>query len=258
MCTAAEFLGEVSHGYYTNGLAVFLAKEGHCATLFGIFYGHYVCIDSKSFRNLLINDCLNLFDFFAGHSLRMAEVKSGTSAVLIRTLLFHVVAEYLLKCSLKQVSSRVVLTGSRSGSLAYFKFGLIINLKGTGYNLTHMTDTVAGKLNGLFHLKYAGSCGNLTYIALLTAHGSIERSLCKNKGSFFAAVESFNDFFTVGHSLNRLFKFGLIISHKFAHNRSVEFFKHIGIHCFLGEVGILSCLLLLFFHGSLEAFFGYA
>ena len=65
-----------------------------------IFDVHDIGNDCNILCDLLIDQSLYLSELFRSHSLSVAEVKTGSCAVLVRTLLFYMITQYDLQCLL--------------------------------------------------------------------------------------------------------------------------------------------------------------
>ena len=100
MGTTAQFPGEISHRYHADGLTVFFTKQSHSSALLRIFDVHDIGNDCNILCDLLIDQSLYLRKLFRSHSLSVAEVETGSCAVLVGTLLFYMIAQYDLQCLL--------------------------------------------------------------------------------------------------------------------------------------------------------------
>ena len=92
MSTATEFLGEVSHFYHTNLLAVFLAKQCHCPGFLCFLNGKHFRYNRQISCDFLVDNCLYLCNFFCSHCLEMVEVKTQTFCIIVGTGLFYMVS----------------------------------------------------------------------------------------------------------------------------------------------------------------------
>ena len=111
MGTAAEFLRKIPYGNHAYGLTVFFTEESHGSALLGIFNAHYIGYHIDAFPDFLIDKSFYFGNFFYGHCLGMAEVKTGSSGILIRALLLYMVTEHCLQRRLQKVGCGMVLAG---------------------------------------------------------------------------------------------------------------------------------------------------
>ena len=100
MSTTTQFLGEVSHGYHADSIAVFFSEQSHSSALLRILDAHDIGNNCNILCDLLVDQSLYFSDLFCSHSLSVAEVKTGSCAVLVRTLLFYMITQYDLQCLL--------------------------------------------------------------------------------------------------------------------------------------------------------------
>ena len=100
MSTTTQFLREVSHGYHADSIAVFFSEQSHSSALLRILDAHDISNNCNILCDLLVDQSLYFSDLFCSHSLSVAEVKTGSCAVLVRTLLFYMITQYDLQCLL--------------------------------------------------------------------------------------------------------------------------------------------------------------
>ena len=100
MSTTTQFLREVSHGYHADSIAVFFSEQSHSSALLRILDAHDIGNNCNILCDLLVDQSLYFSDLFCSHSLSVAEVKTGSCAVLVRTLLFYMITQYDLQCLL--------------------------------------------------------------------------------------------------------------------------------------------------------------
>ena len=168
------------------------------------------------------------------------------------------IAENDLQCLLKKVCSGVILTCIESVSSIYFDICLIICLNCSLRNVTDMAYAGVGKVDSLRNDELAVLCCDDTLIAYLTAHRSVEGCNVGNDRTALALRKSIlkrlfacdgNDL-TLAGNIRISCECSLYIRGKRIEDR-------IGIGKLCGEVLIISSLLLLLFHCSLEAFLIY-
>ena len=111
MSAAAQFFGEMSHGYHADILGILLVKQCHGAALLRFLQIHDLRHDRKRRADLFVDDVFHPAQFFRRHLLEMREIKAETIRRYQRTLLLHVVAQHQLERFLKQMGRAVVLTG---------------------------------------------------------------------------------------------------------------------------------------------------
>ena len=78
MRAAAEFNREIAHRYDADFFTVLFAKESHRSGLLGFLDSHDVRADGEFLADLLVDEILDLFDFFPAHRLEMDEVETQT------------------------------------------------------------------------------------------------------------------------------------------------------------------------------------
>ena len=165
------------------------------------------------------------------------------------------IAEHFAQRALQQMGRRMVLTdiftvGSINRQLRSF-----LHLDRAGNDLTDVSDPSAGDLYRLLHLKAAALGADDTGIALLTAHGCVERSLRRDDCSVLARLQGIGQICLVCNGKNLCVCRQCIVSDKFAGQPGIQCVKHACARRIqlCGEILSLSRLLLLLFHGSLKA-----
>ena len=103
MRTTAELLRKITHRHDAHRLAVLLIKQRHRTCLFRLVHRHDLCLHSDILSNLLIDHLLDCCQLVSRHRLKVAEVKTRTLAILIRSFLLYMRAEHFAECLLQQV-----------------------------------------------------------------------------------------------------------------------------------------------------------
>ena len=67
MCTAAELLGEITHGNYSYSIAVLLTEKCLRTSLFSVLNVHDLCHNVKILCYLLIYNSLNSVKLLLSH-----------------------------------------------------------------------------------------------------------------------------------------------------------------------------------------------
>ena len=114
MGTAAQFLGEISHGNHAHTISVLFPKKSHGPCFLGVFNAHNLCHNGKCCLDLLIDHCLHLSQFLLGHSLEMGKVKAQPVRCHKRTLLLYMGTQNRFQGFLQKMGGTVVLTGIRT------------------------------------------------------------------------------------------------------------------------------------------------
>ena len=96
MSTSAQFFGVISDSYYTDNIAVFFTEQSDSAFFCSIFDGHFSSIYIQEESDFIVYDFFNFCDLFCSHCFKVAEVKTCSAVILIRTLLFYMVSKYHL------------------------------------------------------------------------------------------------------------------------------------------------------------------
>ena len=103
--TTAE-LATRSKAYHTHFVAVLLTEESYSSQFFCLCQWHVaVLLQWDVLTDHVVDDTLHLAQLLGSDLLEVGEVETQCVGVDIRSLLLHMVAEYLLQCIVEQVSS---------------------------------------------------------------------------------------------------------------------------------------------------------
>ena len=177
MRTAAELSGEVAHAYDTHTVAIFLAKQCHCAGLLCLLKAHDLRLYRKCLCDLFIYNRLDLLDLIRSHCLEMRKVKAESVRSHKGALLLYMCAKHGLECLLEQMCRTVVLTDILAVSLIYRQGHSISVFDHSLCHISDMADLAAEQMNRILYDKPSACAGDLTLIAVLTTHCRIEWSL---------------------------------------------------------------------------------
>ncbi len=115
MDTTAE-LARRTKAHDTHLITIFLAKQGDSTQFLGFFHRHIAMFVTRQvLTDHVVDDTLYLAQLLVSHLLEVREVETQRVGRYKRTLLLHVVTQYLLQGIVEQVGSGVV--GSRSVAL---------------------------------------------------------------------------------------------------------------------------------------------
>ena len=189
MYTATE-LARRTEAHYAHLVAVLLAEEGNGTHLASLIERHLaMLIERNVLTNHVVDKALHLTQFFVSDLLEVAEVKAQGVGRDIGTLLFDMVAKYLLQCIVEQVGCGMV--GSAGFTLIGVDTchelgrGILRQLSHDVHRLVILTLGV-DNLNGLVLVdKHA-------LIAYLSTHLAIERCIVEHE--FVVGVLLLGDF----------------------------------------------------------------
>ena len=176
MCAAAKLNAVAAHINHAHDIAVFLAKERHCALLSCRINAHFLRNNGIACEDSFIDQSFHLFDFIRCHSGEMGEVETQSVCADIGAGLLNVCPQNSSQCLLQQMGCGVVSCGSHSVFFVDFCTGNIAN--GNGAFLYHalMRDFAADYLHAVCYLNYAVCGFDDTMIANLTAAFCVEGS----------------------------------------------------------------------------------
>ena len=112
--TTADFLAEpvvlhvTSYGIHFYLFAVFACKKCTGTFCLGFFKRLYFHCYRQIFLDFFVYNVLDLLDFFLCHRTVKRKVKTHTFVIYVRTFLCNLITEYIYKCLLQQVGSRMI------------------------------------------------------------------------------------------------------------------------------------------------------
>ena len=252
--SAAEFPGEISHGYHPDLIPVFFAEESHGSRLLGVLQGHDVGPHRQILPDLFIDQGFHLLDFFLGHGLEMGKVKTQPAGSHQGSLLFYMSAKHRLQGLLQQMGGAVVFLCIQSGSLVYFQLHLLPGGDHAGLHHAHMAVAAAPEMNGILDLEKTVGAPNHAGISLLAAHGGVERRLLYQDGAFFSFHKGILQLRLPGEHRHGRLPGQMVIAHKAGGDGGIDkvIDRGVGAHVIGGLPGVSGPLLLLL-HGSGKA-----
>ena len=87
----------------------------------------------------------------------------------------------------------VVLGSACTACSVYFQSHHIAGLDHAFGHMSYMANLSAQQFDGILYLELRVAKGNDTFISFLTTHGSIERSLLREDGSYLTVSQCFHD-----------------------------------------------------------------
>ncbi len=132
------------------------------------------------------------------------------------------------------------------------------SISGLDHTLRHLTDMTclaARQPDSILHSKLSVCRGDQTGIALLTAHGSIERCLLRNNGSHFTIRQSLHQFRFRGKHRHFRVTCQTVVPYKLRGQGRIDglIHSHVSTHI-IGNLTRLAGLLFLLLHTCPEAF----
>ena len=121
MRTTTKLLGEITHGYHSYILAVFLTEKSHRSCLLGGLYIHHLSNNRKICLDLFVYQSFYLLDLLSGHRLEMGKVKTQSVRSYQRPLLLYMRTENRFQGFLEQMGRAVVFAGIGAGCFIYRK-----------------------------------------------------------------------------------------------------------------------------------------
>ena len=100
MCTGAEFLGEITHGYDSDRIAVLFIKQGCSTCLLCFFNRQNLGCNRQIFIDLLVDDALYFLELLSRRLFKMREVETAVVRSIVGTCLGNVIAQYLAQSCL--------------------------------------------------------------------------------------------------------------------------------------------------------------
>ena len=256
MCTTTELSWEISHGYNTYFLVVFLTKQSHCSGFLGFLNIHNVCHYRKSRLNFFVYKCFCLSDFFRCHCLKMCKVETKSVRSYKRTLLFYMRTENCFKCLLKKMCCTVIFLCITACLFVDFKSYCLPCGKHSGFHMSDMTEFTATKLDGILYHKSAICSLDHTTVTFLTTHGSVERCFFYKYSTFLTFHQRSCNFFLCRKNCDLWIVCEMIVAYKFCSYIDIDLIIYSGVSSHI--VGYLTCwtrLHSLLFHCLLEAVF---
>ena len=109
--TTAKFLGRTDF-QHPHLIAIFFAKQHHCAGFLCRFKIHYTRLGRRIIENFCIDNIFHAGNFVRGHRCIVRKVKTCFVGIDQRTLLLHMGAQYIAQRFMHQVRHRMMTHGT--------------------------------------------------------------------------------------------------------------------------------------------------
>ena len=175
--TTAE-LSRRTEAHHANLVTIFLTEERHGTELLGFLDRRVaMLVEREVLADHLVDDVLHLTELLSRHFLEIVEVEAQDLVVDIRTALLCLLTEHLLQCIVEEVRSCMV--ASRALTLLYIHLSVEVSSDVLRQFLDDMNALVVLAL-GVDDLDGLIGEDELTLVAYLTTHLSVERSLVED------------------------------------------------------------------------------
>ncbi len=200
MAAGAEFLGDISHRYDTNLVAVFFVEQSGRAGIAGCFDVHDLFRDRIGSRNIFIDDLFHLGELLLGELFEMAEVEAQIVGSYEAAGLLDMGAEHFFQGALQQVGAGMIGCRAHAFLAVDFLTNFLADVQRSFFDID--LDEVLG-VAGFLHVQDDGFrvwCGHDSTIGNLSAAFGIEACPIEDDLAFsvqrighFAVFEYCND-----------------------------------------------------------------
>ena len=255
MGAAAELDASSGNIHNADNIAVFFAKQRHCAHFLCFLDGAFAYIHIKGGKNHFVYNFFGFRNFFGGHCGKMAEVKAAAVLVNIGTRLMNMVAQNLAQCLLKKMAGGVVALGRHANRLGKACADGISGAENACAHGSYVHIKSGGGLFAVGNIKDGGSVGDCSSVADLTAHFRIKRRGIKDNNAVLALGNALYKLSVLEYRKNFCRRIHSVVSDKFCFYiaEGGKAVLHPG-NAVCGSACV-PCALLLLAHKGIEGFF---